>query len=880
MKKYIYLFKEGSAEMSGLLGGKGANLAEMAKLKIPVPPGFTISTDACIYFIKHHKYPAGFKSQVLTALSQLEKTMNQKFGNNKNPLLLSVRSGAKESMPGMMETVLNIGLNSTTINGLIKKTNNERFVLDSFRRLITMYADVVMEKSNGLNFNIRNKLEKYLAQLKQRNKLSHDNELNSKQLNLLCKNYQKEIKQIFGVNFPNNSYIQLWESINAVFKSWNGERAKQYRKIENIPDEWGTAVNIQVMVFGNLSNKSGTGVAFTRNPSSGENTFYGEWLPNAQGEDVVAGIRTPYQIAGSKNSTLEKTMPKVYRELYNIQKKLEIHYKDMQDIEFTIEDGELWILQTRTGKRNGAASIKIALDLLTEKKINTKTALSRINFNHIDELLHPRLSPLDEKNAIPIASGLPAGPGAASGQIVFSPDKAETLHNQGYKVILVREETSPEDIRGMFAAEAILTARGGMTSHAALIARGWGKCCIVGCNTIALHKNMCMINGNKYKEMSWITLNGSTGNIYGTQLSLVKVNLNKNDTFKILMNLCKKNNTMIVRANADNAKDALNAKNLYARGIGLCRTEHMFFNPKRIREVRKMIIATSLKDKKNALKKILKFQTKDFYEILKSMSPNPVTIRLLDPPLHEFLPYKQSQIQEIANDLNLSITEIKHRIESLSEINPMLGHRGCRLGITFPELTEMQTKAIMEAANQLFVQGIKTKPEIMIPFISTPEEFIHQRNIITQAAKSINNKYGNDIKYLIGTMIELPRTCFIIDQIADIVDFISFGTNDLTQTTFGFSRDDVGSFLPYYLKHNIIQDDPFATLDTVGVGQLIKTAVKKARNINPKIKIGICGEHGGDPKSIQFFKQLKFNYVSCSPFRVPIAYLSVAKNNS
>jgi len=887
--KYVYFFNkqkntDGASSMSKILGGKGANLAEMANLNIPVPPGFTISTEVCVYYMQHGKYPLGCKAQIKENLKKLEACMGQKFGSNHNPLLVSVRSGARQSMPGMMETVLNVGLTDKTLKGLINKTGNRRFSYDSYRRLIMMFADVVMDKSKNNNYNIRHFLEKNLEEYKNKNKIENDTVLEASDLSFLCEKFQNLVSKKCNAAFPNNAIEQLESSIEAVFMSWNGKRAKDYRKIEKIPDHWGTAVNVQAMVFGNMGNDSATGVAFTRNPSTGENYFFGEWLPNAQGEDVVAGIRTPYQINNyykKTNNTLANKFPKVYKELFVIQKKLENHYQDMQDIEFTIQKNNLWLLQTRIGKRNGQAAIKIALDLLKNKKITAKKALSRITSKHITELLLPSIDNKQEEKHKPIAVGLPAGPGAATGQIVFNSDKAEKLFKKGKKIILVREETSPEDVHGMFASEAILTSRGGMTSHAALVARGWGKCCIVGCNDIKINYNKKTLTANnrQYQEDDWLTLNGSAGNVYEGKLKLQKRDINKNKYYNQLMQLCKKYNFMKVRANADQAKDAAVAKDLGAKGIGLCRTEHMFFNPKRIKIVRKMIIANNNKDRNHNIRQLLPYQQKDFYKLFKTMSPFPVTIRLLDPPLHEFLPIHKDQIEELAYDLNAKFEKINHKIESLKELNPMLGHRGCRLGITFPEITVMQTTAILKAAMQLTAEGTLVKPEIMIPLVGSFNEFLNQKMIIKKTAENLLKSSNIKIKYLIGTMIELPRACLIAEKIAEHADFISFGTNDLTQTTFGFSRDDIGSFLPDYLSKDILRNDPFATLDTVGVGALIKIAIKKARAKNPKIKIGVCGEHGGDPQSIQFFNRQNFDYVSCSAYRMPIAYLSIAKNN-
>ena len=889
-KKYVYFFSnkkntEGSAEMSHLLGGKGANLAEMAMMNIPVPPGFTISTEVCVYYMKHGKYPPGCKKQIKDNLKKIERIMGQSYGSIENPLLVSVRSGAKQSMPGMMETVLNVGLTSKTIGGLINQTKNKRFSYDSYRRLIMMYSDVVMDKNAQSEINIRSMLESILSKYKAKNAIKNDSSLNENDLMTLCDKFQKIIHTKLKNQFPNNHSDQLEDSIEAVFKSWNGKRAIEYRKIEKIPHTWGTAVNVQAMVFGNMGNDSGTGVAFTRNPSTGDNYFFGEWLPNAQGEDVVAGIRTPHPLNNNikvSKMSLESSFPQVYKKLDVIQKKLENHYNDMQDIEFTIQNNNLWLLQTRIGKRNGRAAIKIALDLFKNKKINQKTLFKRITSQHINEILLPSIDTKEEKLALVSGKGLPAGPGAATGQIVFSADRAEKLHQKGKKIVLVREETSPEDVHGMYASEAILTSRGGMTSHAALVARGWGKCCIVGSNDIQInYKKKSFIANNKvFYENDWITLNGSIGNIYEGSLKLVQSKISTNVEYNSLMSLCKKFNPIKVRANADQATDALVAKKLGAKGIGLCRTEHMFFNPERIKNVRKMIIAIDEKMRKTYIKKLLPYQKKDFYELFKTMSPRPVTVRLLDPPLHEFLPHEKNQINQLSSELNTNKKLIIDKINKLKELNPMLGHRGCRLGITFPEITEMQAQAIFEAALKLNNENIKCTPEIMVPLVGSLNEFLNQKNIIETVAQSLFKKYNRKIKYLIGTMIELPRACFIADKIAKHADFISFGTNDLTQTTFGFSRDDIGSFLPDYLSKNIIDTDPFSSLDKNGVGELIKIAVKKARTKNKNIKIGVCGEHGGDPQSISFFNTLNFDYVSCSPYRMPIASLSIAKLNS
>ena len=893
MKKYVYLFlpnkAEGSAQMVDLLGGKGANLAEMTTLGIPVPPGFTISTEVCTYYMKHNKLPRGLKNQVAAAIKKIESYMHLKFSCTKAPLLFSVRSGARQSMPGMMETVLNIGLCSTTIPGLIGITNNPRFVYDAYRRLMMMYSDVVLEKANN-NFankspEIRLQLEQDLNKIKKLYNYKYDSELTIEHLQELCKIFHKRIIKNFNLPFPDSAEKQLWESIIAVLKSWNGKRALEYRKIENIPNNWGTAVNIQCMVFGNMGDDSGTGVAFTKNPATGENYFFGEWLPNAQGEDVVAGIRTPFPLNNYKKkhtSSLESVFPKIYKQLYVVQKKLENHFLDMQDLEFTIQNNKLWLLQTRVGKRNGLAAVKIGLHFLKNNKISLNDFFNRISANQIDELLHPTINPSSLKGLRPIASGLPAGPGSAYGKVLFNPDDAEAAFNNGEKVILVREETSPEDIHGMHASQAILTSHGGMTSHAALVARGWGKCCIVGCKDIKIsYKNKYFITKNnvKIQENEWITLNGTQGEVFLGKLPLKKPNIKKNDIFNELLNRAIKASKINVRCNADTEKDALTALSLSATGIGLCRTEHMFFDPNRINKIRKMIIVNDPILKRKAIMELLPFQEKDFYKILKTMNNLPVTIRLLDPPLHEFLPNNQNQIAALAKDLQIKPSSINERISELHESNPMLGHRGCRLGITFPEITEMQTLAIANASIKLIKEGFNPKPEIMIPLIGSIGEYINQHEIIKQNLNLIETKHNIKLNYSIGTMIELPRACLIADKIAKHADFLSFGTNDLTQTTFGFSRDDIGSFINHYLQNNIIDNDPFQVLDTDGVGELIKIAVQKARSINKKIKIGICGEHGGDPQSIKFLYSAKIDYVSCSPYRIPIAYLTLAQLN-
>ncbi|MDP7026815.1 MAG: pyruvate, phosphate dikinase [Candidatus Marinimicrobia bacterium] len=892
--KTVYFFGDGKADGSAydknILGGKGANLAEMTTLGIPVPPGFTISTDVCTYFMQKGEYPADLTNEVENNLHQIESIMGHTFGDSNNPLLVSVRSGARQSMPGMMETVLNIGLTSQTIPGLIQKSGDERFAYDAYRRLITMYADVVMEKAADIELGegegIREKLEALLENLKLKKKVKNDADLGAEDLKCLCEKFKETIKTHLGQEFPNDPHTQLWGGVTAVFKSWHGKRAAHYRNIENIPSEWGTAVNIQAMVFGNMGEDCATGVAFTRNPATGENKFYGEWLQNAQGEDVVAGLRTPNPLnessrigGGESLPTLENNMPTIYAELAAIQQRLEIHYHDMQDIEFTIQNGRLWMLQTRTGKRNGAAAIRMAMEMLESGMIDEETAIMRVNTEQLDEIMHPTLDTDIENSFSIMATGLPAGPGGASGQIVFTADDAENWHNNGKKVILVRKETSPEDIHGMYASQAVLTARGGMTSHAALVARGWGKCCVVGCSEMQISTidKTLSSNGTLLKEGDWITLNGSTGNVYAGEIPLKAADLQSNIFFKKLMKLADKHRAMGVRTNADSPIEAKQALEFGAQGIGLCRTEHMFFNPERIMSIREMIIAENEEDRRKAIMKLLPHQKSDFYEILKTMAPYPVTIRLLDPPLHEFLPQENSQIQELAQSLKMSRNKLDARIEHLHELNPMLGHRGCRLGISYPEITEMQAKAIFEATAELIMEGIVPHPEVMVPLVGSVSEFIHQRKIIDAMANQVQEKNKVKIDYLVGTMIELPRACATADKIAKEAEFFSFGTNDLTQTAFGFSRDDIGSFLPDYLEQNILPGDPFQSIDKEGVGSLVTMGVEKGRSVNAKLKIGICGEHGGDPQSIHFFQKSGLDYVSCSPFRVPIARLAAAQ---
>ena len=892
--KYVYLFgadiTEGGSNQQDILGGKGANLAEMANLNIPVPPGFTIASHVCNTFLKEKKINKKIIASVNKSLIIIEKKINKKLGDPNNPLLLSVRSGAKISMPGMMETVLNIGLTTKTIPGLIKKMKNEKFVYDSYRRLIMMYADVVMEKSENKNeVKIREKLELIMGKIKKQKKIDKDSDLSVNDLKEIIKKFKQSIKKHLGCEFPNSCREQLWGAIEAVLKSWNGKRAIQYRKIESSPNEWGTAVNIQSMVFGNLGNKSGTGVAFTRNPSNGINNLYGEWLENAQGEDVVAGIRTPKPInetsksTQTKNSnTLEATFPLIYKKLISIKNTLEKHYLDMQDIEFTIENGKLWMLQTRGGKRTGEAAIRIAIEMRNEKLINNKDIIRRISPKNLNEIMHTKVDPIKELEITPVAIGLPASPGGASGRIVFTADDAEKWSRVKKKVLLVRHETSPEDVQGMHVSEGILTAKGGMTSHAALVARGWGKPCIVGCAklNIDIKNKILYINDKKYKQGDWFTINSSAGLIYDKKIKLVKSNFIDNPYFIELMNLTDTIKKLNIRTNADNPKDAKLSKKLGAEGIGLCRTEHMFFNKNRIRNVQKMILSDGQENRKKAIMALLPYQKNDFYHILKTMSPLPVTIRLLDPPLHEFLPSQKNEqlIHDLALEMNVSTKKIINRIIDLFEINPMLGHRGCRLSISYPEITEMQVKAILMATMKLIKEGVRPKPEIMIPLVSGLNEFVHQRNLVKKIAKKIEEEHKIKIDYQIGTMIELPRACLTANKIAEEADFFSFGTNDLTQTTFGFSRDDIGSFLQHYFDNQILTEDPFKTIDINGVGLLIKEAVLKGRKTKPKLKIGICGEHGGDPKSIKFCGEIGLNYVSCSPYRIPIARLSAAKN--
>jgi pyruvate,orthophosphate dikinase len=894
--KYVYFFgngkADGTSQMKNLLGGKGANLAEMVNLQIPVPPGFTITTEVCTLYYKNKRtYPAELDGQVNAALRRVEKIMGKKFGDPKNPLLFSVRSGARVSMPGMMETVLNVGLTTKTIPGLIEKTGNPRFVYDAYRRLIMMYSDVVMEKAAGFeprtdHDGIRHKLEAEMDKLKKAKGYKQDTDMTADDLKGLVETFKVIVKQTLKAEFPDDHYAQLWGGISAVFASWMGKRAISYRRIEKVPEDWGTAVNVQSMVFGNTGDTSATGVAFTRNPATGEDVFFGEWLTNAQGEDVVAGIRTPYPVnkAGKTADTrhlpsLEEAMPKLYKELDAIQTRLEKHYKDMQDIEFTIEDGRLWMLQTRVGKRNGQAAIRMAVEMARSKLIDKGMAIMRVKPEQIDELLHPSVDPIAEKATKPVAKGLPAGPGGARGRVVFTADDAEAWKKKGEQVILVRNETSPEDVHGMHAAEAILTAKGGMTSHAALVARGWGKCCIVGCSALHIDSRAktITVNGDVIKEGDWITLNGSKGVFYKGQLPLLPADPDRNPWYNELMTWTDNYRTLKIRTNAETAADCRTAIGYGAQGIGLCRTEHMFFEADRIKSVREMILSETGEGRKKALAKLLPHQKGDFLGIFKAMAGLPVTIRLLDPPLHEFLPHTDADLRSLASDMGVDFDKLKAKNESLHEFNPMLGHRGCRLGVTFPEIYAMQAQAIMEAACDLTKQKVKVFPEIMIPLVGHVNELKAMRAVVEDTCKAVQKAAGVKVKYSIGTMIELPRACVTADEIAEVADFFSFGTNDLTQTVYGLSRDDAGRFLPFYVETGILKDDPFITIDQDGVGSFMKIAVKKGRGIKPDLKLGICGEHGGEPKSVAFCNDIGLDYVSCSPFRVPIARFAAAQ---
>ena len=893
--KWVYLFTEGNASMRELLGGKGANLAEMTNLGLPVPQGFTITTEACTqYYEDGRMINDEIMGQIMEYIGKMEEITGKKFGDKENPLLVSVRSGARASMPGMMDTILNLGLNDEVVEGIIRKTGNARFAWDSYRRFVQMYGDVVlgMKPTNKEDID---PFEAIIEEVKESKGVKLDNELEVEDLKELVKKFKAAVKEQTGKDFPTCAYEQLWGAICAVFDSWMNERAILYRKMESIPDEWGTAVNVQAMVFGNMGDTSATGVCFSRDAGTGEDLFNGEYLINAQGEDVVAGIRTPQQITkvgsqrwavlagvtedirASKFPSMEEAMPEIYKELDALQTKLENHYKDMQDMEFTVQEGKLWFLQTRNGKRTGAAMVKIAMDLLRQGMIDEKTALMRVEPNKLDELLHPVFDKSALKQAKVLTRGLPASPGAATGQIVFFADDAAEWAAGGKKVVMVRIETSPEDLAGMAVAEGILTARGGMTSHAAVVARGMGKCCVSGAGALNIdYKNRTVeIDGIVLKEGDYISLNGSTGEVYNGKVETQAAELSGD--FADLMKLSDKYTRLQVRTNADTPHDAEVARNFGAVGIGLCRTEHMFFEGEKIKAMREMILSEDAEGRRKALAKILPYQQADFKGIFKAMAGCPVTVRLLDPPLHEFVPHDTKGQQEMADTMGVSLQYIQQRVESLCEHNPMLGHRGCRLGNTYPEITQMQTRAILGAALELKKEGVETHPEIMVPLTGILYEFKEQEKVIREEAAKLFKEVGDSIDFKVGTMIEIPRAALTADRIASSAEFFSFGTNDLTQMTFGYSRDDIASFLPVYLEKKILKVDPFQVLDQNGVGQLVRMATEKGRAIRPDLKCGICGEHGGEPSSVKFCHRVGLNYVSCSPFRVPIARLAAAQ---
>ena len=895
-KTRVYTFgnkkADGDSSMRNLLGGKGANLAEMSAIGIPVPPGFTITTEVCTEYNELGKDAVVklLSTEVEKAVAKVEKIMHSKFGDVENPLLLSVRSGARVSMPGMMDTVLNLGLNDDVVQGLAKKTNNERFAWDSYRRFVQMYGSVVMGMKPANKDDI-DPFEEIIENLKEKRGIHLDTEFTVQDLKDLVFDFKKTVYRRLGKEFPTNPWDQLWLAVMAVFDSWNGKRAVYYRNMHGYPADWGTAVNVQAMVFGNMGENSGTGVCFTRDAGSGENLFNGEYLINAQGEDVVAGVRTPQQITriGSQRwaelaqinederkssyPSLEELMPEIFSELDGYQKILENHYRDMQDMEFTIQEGKLWILQTRNGKRTGAAMVKIAIDLLNQGSISQEEALLRIDPIKLDELLHPVFDPKALKTSHVIAQGLPASPGAATGQLVFFAEDADKYKN----TILARIETSPEDLEGMNIAKGIVTARGGMTSHAAVVARGMGKCCVTGAGALKInYKTKAMwVDGKEYHEGDWISINGSTGNIIDGKVATVEPELT--GEFAEIMKLSDKYSSMKVRTNADTPEDAKVARNFGATGIGLTRTEHMFFEVDRIKAMREMILADTLKGRKQALAKLLPMQRSDFEGIFEAMEGLPVTIRLLDPPLHEFVPHQLATLRELADDMHVSLESVKIKVADLEEFNPMLGHRGCRLGNTYPEITEMQTRAIIEASLNLKKRGIATKPEIMVPLVGTYDEFVAQENIIRETANAIFEERKDKVEYLVGTMIEIPRAALMANKIAQRAEFFSFGTNDLTQMTFGYSRDDAGKFLPIYLEKGILKHDPFEVLDQEGVGQLVAMGTERGRSTNPRLKVGICGEHGGEPSSVEFCYNTGLDYVSCSPYRVPIARVAAAQ---
>ncbi|MFH0869606.1 MAG: pyruvate, phosphate dikinase [archaeon] len=863
-KKFVYYFSEGDKSMKELLGGKGANLAEMTKLGIPVPPGFTITTESCAYYSKEKKWPAELEGEIKKSIERLEKEMKAAFDDKKNPLMVSVRSGAASSMPGMMDTILNLGINDSTVLVMAEKSGNERFSWDSYRRFIQMFGDVVMGVEHRL-------FEEVMENAKETKGVKYDTDLDASDMKKIVEKYKAVVKKHAGKDFPQKPWDQLKLSINAVFDSWNNERAITYRKLNHIQGLLGTAVNIQAMVFGNMGETSGTGVCFSRNPSTGENAFYGEYLMNAQGEDVVAGIRTPLHI-----NELKKSMPKQYAELVKIRDDLEKHYKDMQDMEFTIQEGKLYMLQTRNGKRTAQAAVKIAVDMVKEKLIDEKTAILRVNPEQLDQLLHKTIDPVARKKAKLIAKGLPASPGAVVGSIVFNAERAVELAERGEKLVLVRTETSPEDIKGMNAAQGILTARGGMTSHAAVVARGMGKCCVSGCSEIKVkeEEKKLLISGVIYNEGDFLTLDGSTGEVFEGKIPLVDPSLSGD--FGVLMKWADSYRKLKVRTNADTPNDARVARGFGAEGIGLCRTEHMFFEGDRIKAVREMIVASDLGGRRIALAKLLPMQRGDFIGLFTEMKGLPVTIRLLDPPLHEFLPHEEEDIVELAAEMKISVEKIKSKIEELHEFNPMLGHRGCRLGIIFPEISEMQARAIFEAAAEVKKKGIDAKPEVMVPLVGIVRELKLQKDLIIRVAEEVMKEKKVKIEYTIGTMIEVPRAAITADEIATEADFFSFGTNDLTQMGLGLSRDDAGKFLGKYVDMGIYARDPFQALDQAGVGELMKIAVAKGRKVKPKLKCGICGEHGGEPSSVEFCHRIGLDYVSCSPYRVPIARLAAA----
>lgn len=866
--KYVYLYAngraEGNATMKDLLGGKGAGLAEMTNAGLPVPPGFTISTQACTaYYSAGQQFPDGMWQQTLEALAKVEAATGKGFGNKENPLLVSVRSGAKFSMPGMMDTVLNLGLNEETLQGLAALTGNERFAYDAYRRFIQMFGKIVLGVDPERFEHVFNSFKKKVG-------ATLDTDLDVETLKEICASFKEIVKEVTGEEFPQDPLLQLERAVRAVFASWNGRRAIDYRRVHKISDDLGTAVNVVAMVFGNMGNDSGTGVAFTRNPSTGEKVIFGEYLPNAQGEDVVAGIRTPRKI-----SQLQEDMPEVYNQFISVAEMLERHYKDVQDLEFTIERGKLWMLQTRNAKRTGAAAVKIAVDMVHEGLIDKATAVLRVEPGHLDQLLHPMIDPAAEFEVL--ATGLPASPGAAYGKVVFSPDEAEQMAQAGEKVVLVRIETSPEDFHGMVVAQAIVTARGGMTSHAAVVARGMGKCCVAGCDALQIDyaAGEFTVGSQTVRKGDYITVDGTSGRIIAGQVPLIEPKMD--ETFAEFMSWVDGYRKLKVRTNADTPHDASVARSFGAEGIGLCRTEHMFFEGDRIDAVREMIVAKDRAERERALAKIAPLQREDFLGIFKAMDGYPVTIRTLDPPLHEFLPHGDAEIEELAEKMGIAAAQLKRKVESLREANPMLGHRGCRLGIVYPEITTMQARAIFEAAVQAKKEGCKVLPEVMIPLVSDVRELQLQADIVHKAAKEVFEEMGESVDYLVGTMIELPRAALTADEIARVAEFFSFGTNDLTQTTFGLSRDDSGRFLPFYVENKILTDDPFQVLDQVGVGKLIEMAVKLGRGVRNDLKVGICGEHGGEPSSVGFCHRIGLNYVSCSPYRVPIARLAAAQ---